>query len=101
MTLDYDPFSPRFRDDPYPAYRELREHAPVHFAPDSKLFCVARHEDVVQVLRRAEAVLVVGDGNGADERGLGPMGPRSPLRARALPARRRASTRSRCRNAAT
>src|SRR6185369_10409890 len=76
MPLEYDPFSLRFRDDPYPHYRELREHAPVHFAPDSKAYCVSRHEDVVQVLRRPDVfssramseVLMNGD--------MGPMGPR-------------------------
>lgn len=79
MNLDYDPFSPRFRDDPYPAYRALREHAPVHFAPESKLFRVSRHEDVSHVLRRADLfsssamaeVLMNGD--------LGPMRPRTLL----------------------
>lgn len=54
MNLDYDPFSTRFRDDPYPTYRELRDRAPVHFAPESKTYCVARYEDVVQVARRVD-----------------------------------------------
>ncbi len=40
--------------DPYPVYRALRDHAAVHFAPDSKAYCISRHEDVVQVLRRPE-----------------------------------------------
>jgi cytochrome P450 len=50
----YDPFLPEFRRDPYRAYRELRESAPVHLAPFSKLWCVSRYEDVQGVLRRDE-----------------------------------------------
>lgn len=50
-SLRYEPFSPDFRADPYPHYAALREHAPVHFAPDAKAFCVSRYEDVRTVLR--------------------------------------------------
>jgi cytochrome P450 len=48
----YDPFLPQFRTDPYPAYRQLRDRAPVHFAPFAKVWCVSRHEDVQALLRR-------------------------------------------------
>jgi cytochrome P450 len=54
MAVAYEPFSPRWREDPYPAYRELRESAPVHFAPEAKCFCVARHADVLHVLEHPE-----------------------------------------------
>jgi cytochrome P450 len=53
-ALEYDPFSPRWRDDPYPAYRRLRDEAPVHFAPRAKVWCVSRHEDALYVLRSPE-----------------------------------------------
>jgi cytochrome P450 len=76
MAPEYDPFSPRFRDDPYPAYRELREHAPVHFAPDSKAYCVARHEDVVQVLRSPDVFSSRAMSDVLMNADLGPMGPR-------------------------
>ena len=54
MRLEYEPLSPRFRDDPYPVYRRLRDEAPVHFAPEAKMVCVSRHADVGFVLRRAD-----------------------------------------------
>jgi cytochrome P450 len=54
MPLDYEPFSVRWRDDPYPAYRELRDRAPLHFAPESDCFCLSRHEDVLFALNHPE-----------------------------------------------
>ncbi len=76
MPLDYDPFSSRFRDDPYPAYRELRERAPLHFAPESKLYCVARHDDVVQVLRRVDLFSSSAMATVLMNADMGPMRPR-------------------------
>jgi len=76
MSVAYEPLSPHFRDDPYPIYRRLRDEAPVHFAPESRMFCVSRHADVGYVLRRADLfssaamTTVLG---GAD---LASMGPR-------------------------
>jgi len=52
--VDYDPLSPRWRDDPYPMYRLLRDEAPVFFAPESRCYCVSRYEDVQHVLRSPE-----------------------------------------------
>ena len=54
MPIEYEPFSARFRDHPYPAYRELRDRAPVHYAPESGCWCVSRYEDVLQVLNHPE-----------------------------------------------
>jgi cytochrome P450 len=54
MTPDYDPSRPDCRDDPYPRYRELRDHAPVHWAPLTRAFCVSRYDDVLFVLRHPE-----------------------------------------------
>ena len=54
MSLDYDPMSARWRDDPYPIYRRLRDEAPVHWAPESKTFCVSRYDDVQRVLNDPE-----------------------------------------------
>jgi cytochrome P450 len=53
--MDFDPYSARWRDDPYPKYRELRDHAPVHHSPASDTWTVSRYDDVVAVLRNAEA----------------------------------------------
>jgi cytochrome P450 len=54
MATLYEPFSARWREDPYPAYRELRDRAPVHFAPESACWCVSRHEDVLFALNHPE-----------------------------------------------
>ncbi len=34
--FDFDPFDPRFFDDPYPAYRVLRDHAPAYRRPTAE-----------------------------------------------------------------
>ncbi len=54
-TVAYDPFLPEFRRDPYPHFRELRDRAPVHFAPGANVWCVSRYDDVQSVLRRDDA----------------------------------------------
>jgi cytochrome P450 len=55
MTIAYEPFSAAVRDDPYPVYAELREHAPLHWAEETGAWCVSRHADVVAVLRAPDA----------------------------------------------
>ena len=52
--MDWDPYSDRWRDDPYPMYRELRDRAPVHYSPDSNTWTLSRHEDVVAALKETE-----------------------------------------------
>jgi cytochrome P450 len=39
-----------FLDDPYPTYRALREHDPVHRLPDGSIF-LTRYDDLVEVYR--------------------------------------------------
>ena len=51
MSVRYEPFSRDDRDDPFPVYRELRDHAPVHWAPESKCYCVSRYTDVMAILK--------------------------------------------------
>jgi hypothetical protein len=43
-----------FLDDPYPTYRALREHDPVHRMPDGSYF-LTRYDDLVEVYRDAAA----------------------------------------------
>ena len=50
----YDPLDPAVLADPHPWYAELRRRAPVHHLPARGLWLVARHDDVVGVLRRPE-----------------------------------------------
>jgi cytochrome P450 len=54
MKTDWNPYSDRWRDDPYPKYRELRDAAPLHHCPDSNAWTVSRYDDVVAVLRNTE-----------------------------------------------
>jgi cytochrome P450 len=49
-TTKVDLFDPAFLADPYPTYRWLREHSPVHHL-GADYWLVSRHEDVVRVLR--------------------------------------------------
>ena len=46
-----DPRDPEFYQNPYPAYRAIREAAPVFFWEGSGFWCFARHADVSALLR--------------------------------------------------
>ena len=54
MSIDYDPYDERWRSDPYPKYRELRDEAPVHYSEASNSWTVSRHADVLHVLSTPE-----------------------------------------------
>jgi cytochrome P450 len=54
MHASYDFHRPECREDPYPHYRELRDHAPLHLLPESRVYCLSRYEDVSFVLRHPE-----------------------------------------------
>ncbi|MCX5015118.1 cytochrome P450 [Streptomyces sp. NBC_00555] len=47
----FNPFAPGVMDDPYPSYRELREHSPVHFSPQTGMFFLSRYEDIATLGR--------------------------------------------------
>lgn len=49
-----DPFTPEATLDPHPVYRRLRDEAPVHYHPSMDAWTVARHADVVEVMRDAK-----------------------------------------------
>lgn len=49
--MDYDPFSPALLADPYPAYRRLRDEAPVHWQPEREVWLVSRFDDAQAALR--------------------------------------------------
>ncbi|MBW8802606.1 MAG: cytochrome [Catenulispora sp. 13_1_20CM_3_70_7] len=51
----FDPFAPGFTDDPYPAYRRLRESDPVQEHPYG-FWILSRHEDVSALLRSGHSV---------------------------------------------
>ncbi len=53
-TLRFDPFRSEQRANPYPAYAELRRHAPVYRVENSGIHAVSRYADVLHVLRHPE-----------------------------------------------
>lgn len=51
-TTLYDPFDPVFLENPYPAYRRLRDTDPVHHhAGKPEFWALSRHEDVWHAVR--------------------------------------------------
>jgi cytochrome P450 len=46
VTFEFDPFDPRFWDDPYPYYREMRERHPVYYGGDPSCFMISRYADI-------------------------------------------------------
>ncbi len=77
MPVDYEPFAPQQRADPYPLYRALRERDPVHWAPESGVFCVSRHEDVACVLKHPELFSSAAMQSVLMNADLGPLRPRT------------------------
>lgn len=49
--LAVDPFSPAFRDDPYPTVHEVRRRDPVHWLETARGWFVTRYDDVSALLR--------------------------------------------------
>jgi cytochrome P450 family 142 subfamily A polypeptide 1 len=52
--VDIDVCDPRFYDDPWDAYRWLRQESPVHWDERNELWVVSKHEDVSNVSRHQE-----------------------------------------------
>ena len=50
LAFDIKRLEPRFLDDPYPLYRALRDHDPIHRMPDGSYF-LSRYEDCAAVYR--------------------------------------------------
>jgi len=50
----YDPFDDTFQRDPYPAYRELRDHDPVHRHADPPFWALSRFDDIWAAVRDPE-----------------------------------------------
>jgi cytochrome P450 len=51
MGIEFEPLSNRWKQDPYPIYRQLRDEAPVHYAPESDQYVITRYDDVARVLK--------------------------------------------------
>ncbi|HEX6569553.1 MAG TPA: cytochrome P450 [Acidimicrobiales bacterium] len=52
--FDIDVLDPRFYDDPWEAYRWLRQNAPLWWDAGNALWVVARHEDISHISRNQE-----------------------------------------------
>ena len=52
--MDFDPFNPVNRENPYPIYKAMRESAPVLFEEQYGEIFVNRHADILPILRDAE-----------------------------------------------
>ena len=52
--MDLDPIPQVCQDDPYPVYRELREHHPVYRVADRDLWVISRFADIQAVVRSPE-----------------------------------------------
>lgn len=76
MVVDYEPFSPRWRVNPYGIFRQLRDHDPVHWAPEAGMYCLSRHEDVSFVLRHADTFSSAAMNSVLMNADMGPVRPR-------------------------
>jgi cytochrome P450 len=52
--MEFNPFDPEFRANPYPTYARLREESPVHVMPEMGFAAISRSYDVVSVLKRTD-----------------------------------------------
>ena len=46
-TVEFDPFSRDFFDDPYDTYADLRDHAPCYYSEQYDFYALSRFDDVV------------------------------------------------------
>ncbi len=53
-TVEFDPFSRDFFDDPYDTYADLREHAPCYYSEQYDFYALSRFDDVVTAHRDFE-----------------------------------------------
>ena len=52
--MEYNPFLPDVRENPYPYYAYLREHAPVYQVPGVGFWALSRYDDVFSALRNPQ-----------------------------------------------
>jgi len=77
-AVDFDPFAPEHRPNPYPLYRRLREEAPVYQSPHGP-WLLTRYADCVALMRDDRF------GHGTRQRLLDKSKWRKPAEGRALP----------------
>ncbi len=57
VALGYDPYDPQLVVDPYPAFKRLREDAPVYYNEQFDFFALSRHADVEAGLRNHQTFI--------------------------------------------
>jgi cytochrome P450 len=77
-TAVFNPFSPEFRDDPYPSYRAMRDAGPVIRTPFGSLM-VTRYEPVDRILRSSTFRTPRGYRDANDPAGPSRFDPAGPL----------------------
>jgi cytochrome P450 len=50
QQLTYSPFDSEVIADPYPVYRQLRDHVPVYWSPQASTWVLSRYDDVAAAL---------------------------------------------------
>lgn len=50
-----DIFSPEYAANPYPFYKEMRDHHPLYFHEVAQAYVLSRHQDIAEVLRNPAA----------------------------------------------
>jgi len=55
--MDYNPFLPEVKENPYPYYTHLRHHAPVYQVEAGGFWAVSRYDDVLYVLKNPQLFL--------------------------------------------
>ena len=53
--VEFNPFVPAFRDNPYRSYQQLRQTDPVHWSDTFNFWVLTRYADCVSVLRHSRA----------------------------------------------
>jgi len=54
LAIDYNPFYPEAREDPYPYYAAMRKESPVYRIPNTDVYAVTRYDDLASMLKRTE-----------------------------------------------
>ena len=49
MAVDYNPFYPEAKHNPYPFYEAMQRDHPVYQIPSTDVYAVTRYEDVVMM----------------------------------------------------
>src|SRR5713101_5584227 len=52
--MDYNPFLPEVRENPYPYYAYLRQHAPVYQVEGVGFWTISRYDDVLYALKNPQ-----------------------------------------------